>query len=218
MKLLLTSGGITNEPIKKALFDLVGKNPEDTSLAFIPTASNVEKGDKKWLIEDLISLKSMRLKSIDFVDISAIDKSLWLPRMEKSDVLFFEGGNSYHLMEWINKSGLIEALPELLKTRVYVGVSAGTCVASKDLMLNITQKIYGEDMDKTQDMTGLNYVNFYALPHLNNPYFKNARKEIIQNAIQGIKEKIYVLDDECAIKVMDDKIEIVSEGQYLEFN
>ena len=29
MKLLLTSGGITNELIAKTLFDLVGKKPED---------------------------------------------------------------------------------------------------------------------------------------------------------------------------------------------
>ena len=50
MKLLLTSGGITNKSIADALFDLVGKKPEDTSLVFIPTASNVEKGDKGWLL------------------------------------------------------------------------------------------------------------------------------------------------------------------------
>ncbi|OWK26892.1 MAG: hypothetical protein US76_02160 [Parcubacteria group bacterium GW2011_GWA2_38_13b] len=56
MKLLLTSGGITNELIARALFDLVGKKPEDTSLVFIPTASNVEVGDKSWLINDLVNL------------------------------------------------------------------------------------------------------------------------------------------------------------------
>ena len=47
MKLLLTSGGITNKSIAQALFGLVGKKPEDASLVFISTASNVEKGDKK---------------------------------------------------------------------------------------------------------------------------------------------------------------------------
>ena len=47
MKLLLTSAGIKNKTIAKALFELVGKKPADISLVFIPTASNVEKGDKK---------------------------------------------------------------------------------------------------------------------------------------------------------------------------
>jgi peptidase E len=62
MKLLLTSGGITNKSIAKALFDLVGKKPEDTSLVFIPTASNVEIGDKSWFINDLMNLKKYMLK------------------------------------------------------------------------------------------------------------------------------------------------------------
>lgn len=43
MKLLLTSGGIKNKSIAEDLFDMVGKNPKDTSLVFIPTASNVER-------------------------------------------------------------------------------------------------------------------------------------------------------------------------------
>ena len=53
MKLLLTSGGITNKSIADALFELVGKKPEDTALVFIPTAANVETGDKSWFINDL---------------------------------------------------------------------------------------------------------------------------------------------------------------------
>ena len=58
MKLLLTSAGIKNKTIAKALFGMVGKKPSDTSLVFIPTASNVEKGDKSWLIDDLMNLKN----------------------------------------------------------------------------------------------------------------------------------------------------------------
>ena len=34
------------------------------------------------------------------------------------------------LNEWVNKSGLIEILPELLKTKVYVGISAGMIPSS----------------------------------------------------------------------------------------
>ena len=218
MRLLLTSGGITNKSIAKALFDLVGKKPEETSLVFIPTASNVEKGDKDWLINDLINLKKQNFKSIDIADISAIDKKLWLPRMEEADVLFFGGGNTYHLMEWMNKSGLTEILPELLKTRVYVGLSAGSMVTNKDLALKISQIVYEEDLDKTEEMKGLNYVDFYFLPHLDSPYFKNLREDFIKKATEGMAEKIYALDDNCALKVVDGNVEIISEGKYIILN
>ena len=38
MKLLLTSGGITNPSIRRALVDLLGKPIEESSALFVPTA------------------------------------------------------------------------------------------------------------------------------------------------------------------------------------
>lgn len=218
MKLLLTSSGITNKSIAEALLALIGKKAEDISLVFIPTASNVEKGDKGWFINDLVNIQKQNFKSVDIVDISAIEKDLWLPRIEEADVLFFEGGNTYHLMEWLNKSGLVALLPEMLKTKVYVGVSAGSMVTNKNLSLKLSQIVYEEDLDKTEDMSGLNFVNFYFLPHLNSPYFKKLRKEYIEDAIKGMTETVYALDDSSALMVVNGKVDIVSEGEYLVFN
>ena len=143
MKLLLTSGGVTNGRIASALFDLVGKRAEETKIVVIPTASNVEVGDKSWLINDLVNLKKLNFKEIEIADISAVEEKIWRPKLERADVLFFEGGSSYHLMEWLNKSGLADLLPELLKTRVYVGVSAGSNVTNKDLALKLSKELYG---------------------------------------------------------------------------
>ena len=218
MKLLLTSGGLTNESIAKALFELVGKKPEDTSLVFIPTASNIETGDKDWLINDLINLKKQNFKSINITDISAVPEDVWRPQMEEADVLFFEGGNSYHLMEWMNKSGLVKILPELLKTKVYVGLSAGSMVTGKDLTLIQSQILYGEDWERKEDMAGLNFVDFYFFPHLNSPHFNLRKEEIIKEAVKDIHGKVYAMDDNSALKIVDGKIEIISEGKYLIFN
>jgi len=218
MKLLLTSGGITNKSIANALFELIGKKPEETSLVFIPTASNVEMGDKEWFINDLINLKKQNFKSIDIADISAVEERIWKPKLEQADVLFFEGGNTYHLMEWINKSGLAKVLPEMLKTKVYVGVSAGSMVTNPDLALKISQIVYEEDIDKTEDMKGLGFVDFYFLPHLNSEYFKKLRENVIRDTTKGMTEKIYALDDNSALKVVDDQVEVVSEGRWFVIN
>ncbi|MDE2019458.1 MAG: Type 1 glutamine amidotransferase-like domain-containing protein [Patescibacteria group bacterium] len=218
MKLLLTSGGITNSSITKGLFELVGKKPEDTSLVFIPTASNVEMGDKDWLINDLVNLKKQNFKSIDIADISAVPKEIWQPKFEAVDVLFFEGGNTYHLMRWINRSGLAELLPEYLENKVYVGLSAGSMVASKDLALKISQIVYEEDLGETENLAGLNLVDFYFLPHLNSPYFKNLREDFIKEATKGMTEKIYAMDDQSALKIVDGKVEVISEGKWFAVN
>ena len=216
MKLLLTSGGITNKSIAKALFELVGKKPEDTALVFIPTASNVEAGDKDWYINDL---KQQNLKSIDIVDISALPEKVWLPRLEAADILFFSGGDTSHLMNWLEKSGLAKLLPDLLKTRVYAGISAGSIVAAPSLALSSKDKqLYYEKEFGYKNEKALGFVNFHIRPHFNSPEFPNVRKEILQEVAKEIKEPIYVLDDQSALKVVDEKVEVVTEGEYMVFN
>lgn len=220
MKLLLTSAGLTNKSIVEALFDLVGKRPEETKLVFIPTASNVEKGDKGWVIDDLINIQKQNFKQIDIADISAVSKEIWLAKFEEADVLFFEGGNTYHLMREINRVGLTELLGELLKTKIYVGLSAGSMVTCPDLQLKNSQLVYEEDLNETDNMPALGLVDFYVMPHLNSQYFTKIRKENpdIKKSFEGVTNKVYILDDNSAIKVVDDKVEIITEGEYLEFN
>lgn len=161
MKLLLTSGGLTNKSIEKALFDLVGKKAEDINLCFIPTAATIEVGDKDWFINDLKNIDKQGFKSITIADIGAIPKEKWKPQLDEADIFFFSGGNTYYLMEWINKSGLKELLPEYLETKVWVGTSAGSMVTNPDLTTKISQAVYDEDHDKIGEVPGLNYVDFY---------------------------------------------------------
>ncbi len=217
MKLLLTSSGLTNKLISEALFDLVGKKPADTSVAFIPTASNVETGDKEWFINDLNNIHKQGFKSVSIVDISAVPEDIWKPQLEEADVLFFNGGNTYHLMKWINKSGLAKILPELLKTKVYAGSSAGSMVTNPDLALRLSQIIYGDDMEENP-MDGLNYVDFYFLPHLNSPFFPNRMEEKAREVAKTLTRKIYALDDQSALKVVDGNIDVISEGKYVALN
>jgi len=61
-------------------------------------------------------------------------------------------------------------------------------------------------------------VNFHIRPHFNSPEFPNVRKEILQEVAKEIKEPIYVLDDQSALKVVDEKVEVVTEGEYMVFN
>src|ERR1035437_3056684 len=199
--------------IIKAAFCFGGQKPKDTSLVFIPTASNVEAGDKDWFINDLINLKKQNFKSISIADISAVPENVWRPQLEEADVLFFEGGNTYHLMNWINKSGLVKILPELLKTKVYAGLSAGSMVTAPELDLLLSKIIYGEDAQKDV-MPGLGLVDFNFLPHLNSPdqYFLPRREGKLKEAMKDIKKKTYVLDDQSALKIVDGKVEVVGNG------
>lgn len=215
MKFLLTSAGLSNQSIVNALFDLAGKPAEDIAIAFIPTATNVEIGDKDWFINDLYNLKKQNFKSIDIVDISALPRELWQPRLEASDILIFSGGNTFHLMYWIRKSGLEKLLPDLLQQRVYVGISAGSMVTTKNLSLSQSKRLYYENIDEKYSEEGLGFFNFHFRPHLNSPDFPEVRIEKLKVMAQELKDPIYALDDQSALKIQDGKIEAISEGEWV---
>src|SRR5258708_39878615 len=128
MKLLLTSTGIKNKSISDALLKLIGKPFSETKLAFVPTAANDERGDKRWVIEDLGNISKLGLKSIDIIDISALPKEKWVKGFKEVDILFFEGGNTFYLMYWIEKFGLNDLFFVLLKYKIYLRAIAGRCV------------------------------------------------------------------------------------------
>lgn len=122
MKLLLTSSGITSKTLESTLLQILNKPFSEASVVFVPTASNIEKGDKGWLIDNLVELQKLNFKQIDIVDISALPEEVLKSRLMEADVLVFGGGSPYYLMEWLNKSNLTNFLPELLKNKVYVGI------------------------------------------------------------------------------------------------
>ncbi|MHB8860577.1 MAG: Type 1 glutamine amidotransferase-like domain-containing protein [Minisyncoccota bacterium] len=217
MKLLLTSGGLENESIINALKDLVGKPFENLQLAFVPTASNLEAGDKKWLIEDLKVCKRLGF-SVDIVDISALPRKIWQKRLEDAEVLFIEGGNTFHLMHWIRKSGLVDVLPELLETRVYVGVSAGTIVATPSLTLSRSEKNAAEEIHGEISDDGLSLIDFLVEPHINNSYFPELTFDYVREESKRAAFPVYALDDQSAIKIVDGEVSVVSEGEWQKFN
>lgn len=218
MKLLLTSAGITNKSINNALLKLNGKPFEESSMVFIPTAANVEPGDKDWLIDDLSRCKDTGIHSIDIVDISAIPREMWEPRLLSADIIVVGGGNTYHLMYWMNKSGLTQIMPELLQTKVYMGISAGSMVQSTNLALSQSTKMYAEYMGNENIEKGLGNVHFHIRPHLNSPWFPHIRQDFIEEKSKKLKEPVYAIDDQTAIQILDDTVTIVSEGSWLTFN
>jgi dipeptidase E len=215
MKLFLTSAGISNPTIAKALEDLLGKSTIGAKLAFIPTAANVEAGDKSWMIDDLNNFKKAGFE-VDIVDISAVSKKIWLPRLKDAELLFLGGGNSSHLMYWVKQSGLQEELPLLLESRIYAGISAGSCIAGPTID-NSVQNLFGETYE-LEIKEGLGLVNFQFIPHLNSPSFDKIREKYLKEASKELTESVYALDDNSALKIVDKNVEIASEGVWKKFN
>ncbi len=214
MKLLLTSCGVYNKSIAQALLKLLNKPFSKSSMVYITTASNLDAGDKSWLIDDLVRFKNLGFSSIDIIDIAAIPQANWLPRIKAADVMVFGGGNEAYLMHWIKKSGLAKVLPGLLKKKVYVGISAGSMVTAKNLSDVISKKIFGEDIAEYHIKGALGLVDFQICPHFNSKHFPKNRLDNIAKLSKQVKEAIFAIDDSTAIQVINGELEIISEGKW----
>lgn len=218
MKLLLTSFGLNNDTIVKALFELTGKKSSETKVSVIPTAANVYNGGKEWFINDLLNIKKYNFLEIDIVDISALPKDNWKPRLEKADILFFEGGDPFYLIHWIKKTGLNKVLPELLQTRVYVGSSSGAIVAGQ-IIPEKCRELYESDPQNKGNVDGLGFVNFNFLSHYyEEGYPLTLNDKVGQEIATELNTTLYALDDNSAIQIDGKNLKVVSEGKWKKFN
>jgi len=217
MKLLLTSEGFSNKSIKKAFQKLLEKPITKVKLAFIPTAANVTTGDKSWLVNELIRFKEMGFAQIDIVDFTVIPRDIWLKQFKQSDVLYFIGGNTYHLMYSIKKTGLDKILPSLLKKRIYIGSSAGSIVMGEKLTTKAFAKYYSKEIPRFKGDNGMRFINFSIRPHFMRKDCLEYDDKNLKNMVKKFKTTIYALDDNTAIVVDGDKLEVVSEGKWEKF-
>ena len=150
-------------------------------------------------------------KSLGVLELTAlpsIDEERWVAWVREADVLLVNGGDALYLCHWMRESGLADLLPSLRET-VWVGLSAGSMV--------MTPRI-GEDFVYTKAATGddgtLGVVDFSIFPHLDNEDLPKNTMAGAEQWAASLSDPAYAIDDETAIKVIDDTVEVVSEGHW----
>ena len=217
MKFLLTSGGISNDSIRNALVDLLGKPIAECSALYIPTALHANSNGPALIVRLLrgefnTSLCEVGWKSLGVLELTALpslEKERWLPRVQETNALLVEGGDPMYLCYWMRQSGLADLLPKLPREMVYVGLSAGSMVMTPSI---------GEDFVRWKSPSGgdrtLSMVDFSIFPHLDNPDMSDNSLANAEKWAAGMSVSAYLIDDQTAIKVIDGEVEVVSEGHW----
>jgi len=219
MRFLLTSAGITNPSIHQALVRMLGKPIAESSALCIPTANYAQRcgAFNAWRFisgqEPRTPMCELGWKSLDVLELTAlpsIDRDIWVPVVQETDVLLVNGGDPMYLSYWMRQSGLAELVPSW--NGVYVGLSAGSMV--------MTPRI-GEDFVNWTLPTGgdetLGLVDFAIFPHLDHPALPdNAMADAVRWAA-GMTIPAYAIDDQTAIQVVDGAVAVISEGHWKRF-
>ncbi|MFT3823936.1 MAG: Type 1 glutamine amidotransferase-like domain-containing protein [Chitinophagaceae bacterium] len=216
MKLLLTSAGISNISILNALVDLMGKPVSEANALFIPTAIYALPGggDKARRVicgslgDPFCEMGWKSLGVLELTALPSIKQELWVPMLRETDVLLVGGGDCQYLTYWMQRSGLASLLPSLLLRTVYVGLSAGSMVMTR------FGTTYGNHTLPAETDRSLGLLDFALHPHLDYEAFPDNSLANLEKLAATIPMPSYAIDDNTAIKVIDETVEIVSEGHW----
>ena len=217
MKLLLTSAGITNPSLRRALVDLLGKPIEEASALLIPTAIWAKAKvatERTWVFitgnEPRTPMAELGWQSLGVLELTAlpsIGDDRWVPWVTEADVLLVNGGDALYLAHWMRESGLDALIPSL--DSVWVGLSAGSMV--------MTPRI-GQDFVDWKPPNGsdqaLGVVDFSIFPHLDHPALPENTMADAERWAAGMDVPCYAIDDATAIRVVDGQVDVVTEGHW----
>jgi len=237
MKLLLTSSGISNPSIEKALLHMLGKPFAEANALFIPTAIYPfsQGGTMAWKAvsgHTNSRLAQLGWKSLGILELTALPSicgDTWIPMVKEADALLFWGGDPLYLSYWMKHSGLTDVIPALRPDSVYVGVSGGSMVAARIFGETFTEPPHGSGEPISSDKMllaspsgeisrtfviakGAGLVDFAVIPHFQNPDHPDASATNAATWASRIPSPVYAIDDQTAIKVEDGRVEVISEG------
>ncbi|WP_448703010.1 Type 1 glutamine amidotransferase-like domain-containing protein [Mucilaginibacter sp. AW1-3] len=235
MKLLLTSGGISNASIRNALVYLLDKPIEEANALFVPTGIYPFRGGPNYAwqaIQGKLGSPFAQLgwKSVGLLELTAlasIDKEIWQPAIRETDALLVWGGDPLYLAYWMQTSGLTELMPTLPSKLVYVGVSAGSMAVSKLFgetysgtqggtrnALTTEEVVWGDLKCTFQTAHGAGLVDFALIPHLEHKEHREASMANAERWAKKLSVPVYAIDDQTAIKVVNGNVEVITEGQW----
>ena len=223
MKLLLTSSGINNPSIYDALVDLLGKPIAESSALIVPTGIYPfpNGSHMAWRAisgtapSPFAELGWKSLGVLELTALTSIQEESWVPSLRETDALYVWGGSVLYLRYWMEQSGLAELLPSL-PDLVYVGCSAGSIVTTPyncDAESNLRFVPSGSDMALDAERA-LGLVDFPLCVHLVEEGSPGNSLAEIEAWAAGVTVPTYAIDDETAIKVTNDSVEVVSEGRW----
>ncbi|MEM6811572.1 MAG: Type 1 glutamine amidotransferase-like domain-containing protein [Pseudomonadota bacterium] len=190
MRLLLTSTlSESGHKLSEIISDISQKN-----ILCIPTAAYAEDNFDVWLESEQRDVKKFckRYKEFDLYEKTEADLR---NALQEIDIIYCTGGNTYVLLEWMKKTNFKLVLEDFFtQGGIYIGSSAGSIVMGPDI--EFVGDIDDRSKSDIKDLNALGYIDFYILPHMNQPKFAQALEPEIERLKMAGKAIKFLNDDE----------------------
>ena len=221
-RFLLTSAGVRNATIRRALLGMLGRPIEECTALCIPTAMYghpyAGPGQNVWEFvagrseQPMVELGWKSVGLLELTALPSIAEERWVPLVREADVLVVSGGDALYLSHWMGETGLTDMLPSLVDT-VWLGMSGGSMVMAP----RIGKEFVGWTPPSGDDRS-LGLVDFAIFPHLDHADLPENTFVHAEAWAAELDCPAFAIDDETAISVVGDVVDVVSEGHWHRFD
>lgn len=199
MNLLLSSAGLDSQEIKKE-FQTRIKSLKSKKLCLI--CYEMKQGFEKWIEEKIEEFN--KIDSAIEVVVLNLSENIEVDKIPKCDIYYVSGGNTYYILGRMRELGLDSFLiNEILKNKIYFGVSAGSMILGQDI--NRFSDLWN---DKNQ--IGIkNFQGFEMIPFDIVPHYSDKQEDAVMKHYQKLEEPVVALTDKQAVLVTDEEMEII---------
>lgn len=192
-----------------SIADKIRNITKNNRLVFIPTASEVERGDLSWLDEDRQALKDAGFL-IDDYSITGKNQNQIYNKLEGVGNICVGGGNTYYLLSQARKSGFDKIIINLInKGLIYIGSSAGSLLAGPNIETSLDDPRTVSDLT---DYTGLNLIDVAVRPHWGSKRFLERYHQEIDR-LYSLKQKMILLRDNQYLHVKEDWYQVITVSE-----
>lgn len=190
---------------------ILNKRLAKLKLSYITTAGNLHpKAERSWIDDGRQILLDY---GIDLYEYDIADKTSAAVQQELvgKDIIFVQGGNTFYLLEQMQKCGFAEILRQCLsQDTIYFGESAGAIVAGRNIAAS--RYLSTDKSIQLEDYHGLGLVDFILKPHWNRDRKREQYLNTLRDNLEeifSIKQPIICLNDNQLVYVEGEKFQIL---------
>lgn len=136
--------------------------PASTTVSYIPSAQDPGWVNYQTYVAPLFN--KLGLTKVEFFGLEPADWQEDYPqKIIQNDLVFLSGGNTYRFLYWLKKRNLKSLLHEISKSKVLMGVSAGSLALTPRIDISSSENEFG-----LTDISGMNVVDFLIAVHYEN--------------------------------------------------
>ena len=146
------------------------------------------------------------------LDIAGLSPEEMKTTLSMYDIILVEWGNPFYLLKVVRETAFQSTMEELMKQWiVYIGKSAGSYIACPSLQVSTRSKLTFDKFGVT-DLTAMHRAPFFVKAH----YTPEMHDELMMQAKQ-LPAPLYALDNDQALVVDGDRIELIGWGEKVVF-